>query len=63
MEFQGFLVNSTTMTLALSHKNVCYTDTVGVPKGPNSVFPDTAKVGELDGLAKPFHLQNLNYAP
>jgi len=30
-------------------------DTAGVPKGPNSVFPDTAKVGKLDRLAKQFH--------
>ena len=30
-------------------------DTAGVPKGPNSVFPDIAKVGKLDRLAKQFH--------
>ena len=30
-------------------------DTAGVPKGPKSFFPDIAKVGKLDRLAKQFH--------
>ena len=30
-------------------------DTVGVPKGPNSVFPDIAKVDKPGRLAKLFH--------